>query len=80
MGSIDDHAIDSLKVWFEIELEDLKEEWKCGSISKLSECHSYWSTNVYRTALNVLIKGCYLPDYVDQYLIPPISKLVKENW
>ncbi len=32
----DDHAIDSLKVWFEIEYGELKKEWQSSKYEKLS--------------------------------------------
>lgn len=79
MAYIDDHAIDSLRVWFDLELNNLKEEWNTGEFEKVSECPNYETVNVYRNALNVLIKGCYLPEYVEQHIIPPITKMVKEN-
>jgi hypothetical protein len=33
--SVDDHAINSLRVWFDIEYEELKKEWKSNEYEKL---------------------------------------------
>jgi hypothetical protein len=76
---IDDHAIDSLRVWFDLEYTELVEEWKSGQYAKLSECPSFKSATAFREAMNVLIKACYLPEYVKQYLIPPLSKRIRED-
>ncbi|EJP0467843.1 hypothetical protein NVA59_005312 [Escherichia coli] len=61
--AVDDHAIDSLKTWFDIEYEELKKEWKSGQYGQLSECPSFKLAYTYREALNVLMKG---PKYVDE--------------
>jgi hypothetical protein len=76
---IDDHTIDSLRVWCDIEYEELVKEWKSGKYSKLSECPSYKSANTYRDAINVLIKGYYLPQYVKSHLMEPLSKQIREQ-
>lgn len=60
---VDDHAIDALKVWFEIEYEHLKKEWKSGQYGKLSECPSFKVTHTYKEAINILIKGT---QYIDE--------------
>jgi hypothetical protein len=57
--AVDDHAIDSLRVWFNIEYEELKKEWKSKKYSTLSECPAYKATAAYKEAMNVLIKACY---------------------
>lgn len=54
---VDDHAIDSLKIWFDIEYEELKKEWKSNKYERLSDCPSFKTAYTYREALNVLING-----------------------
>lgn len=61
--AVDDHAINSLKTWFDIEYDHLKKEWKSNNYSRLSECPSFKAAHTYREALNVLIKG---PSHVDE--------------
>ncbi|MDR4950411.1 hypothetical protein [Neobacillus cucumis] len=61
--AVDDHAINSLRVWFDIAYEDLKNEWKSNEYEKLPDCPSFRTAYTYREALNVLIKG---PKYVDE--------------
>jgi len=73
---VDDHAIDSLRVWFDIEYEVLKSEWKSGQYKKLSDCPSFNGATAYRDAMNVLIKACYLPEYVNEYKVEPLKKSI----
>lgn len=61
--AVDDHAINSLKTWFDIEYEYLKKEWISNQYERLSDCPSFKTAHTYREALNVLIKG---PEYVDE--------------
>ncbi|WP_409276405.1 hypothetical protein V1499_23025 (plasmid) [Neobacillus sp. SCS-31] len=77
--AVDDHAIDSLRTWFDIEYDELKKEWKSGQYSKLTYCPSYKDAATYRDALNVLIKGRYLPEYVDEYKLAPLKKMIDED-
>lgn len=71
-----DHAIDSLKYWFDMEVEELKKEWNSKKYKKLSDCPSYKGAAAYRKALNVLVEGCYLPEYVDEFKIPTLKKMI----
>ena len=75
---IDDHAIDRLRTWYDIELDQLVEEHYIQNI-KLTECPSYKSVQIYRQALNILIKGCYLPEYYEQYKIPATNRAVYQQ-
>ena len=77
--AVDDHAIDSLRTWFELEYDELKKEWKSGRYAKLSDCPSFESTSAYRDAMNVLIKALYLPEYVEKYRIAPLKKKIDED-
>jgi hypothetical protein len=77
--AVDDHAIDSLRVWFELEYDELKKEWKIGQYTKLSDCPSYEGAAAYREAMNVLIKASYLPEYVNKYKIRPLKRRIKED-
>lgn len=72
-----DHAINNLRIYYEIALDELFEEWKSGAYQKLTDCPSFKEANGYRSAMNVLIKACYLPEYVHEFLIPPLSKEIK---
>jgi hypothetical protein len=74
-----DHAIDGLMIFFDITFEQLVEEWKYGKYKKLSECPSYNEANAYRVAMNVLVKACYLPEYVESHIFSPLSKQIKEQ-
>jgi hypothetical protein len=74
-----DHAIDHLKVLFEIEYEYLLKEWKSKEYKKLSDCHSYKCVNGYRSAINELVKVCYLPEYVKSHLMAPLSKQIRDQ-
>lgn len=76
---VDDHAIDNLRVWFDLEYNELVIEWKTGEYKKISECPSFKSTSAYCEAMNVLIKALYLPEYVNDYLIQPLSKRIRED-
>jgi hypothetical protein len=77
--AVDDHAIDSLKVWFELEYDELKTEWKSGQYPKLSDCPSYEGAVAYREAMNVLIKACYLPGFAIHYKIRPLMYMINEE-
>jgi hypothetical protein len=70
---VDDHAINSLKTWFDIEYERLKQEWKSGQYKNLTDCPSFKVTYTYREALNVLIKG---PQYIDE---TQLKKMIDEE-
>lgn len=76
---VSDHAIESLRTWYDLAYEELKEEYTSSKYKKLSECPSYKETAAYREAMNVLIKGCYLPEYVDSHLVPPLKRSLDEE-
>lgn len=76
---VDDHAIDSLRTWFDSEYEELKKEWKSNQYEKLSNCPSYESAKAYREAMNVLIKACYLPQYVNEHKIKTLKQMIDED-
>jgi hypothetical protein len=71
--AVDDHAINSLRTWFDIEYEELKKEWKSGQYETLSDCPSFKVTYTYREALNVLIKGSR---YIDE---TQLKKMIDEE-
>ena len=66
--TVDDHAINSLKTWFDIAYEDLKKEWKSGQYEKLSECPSFKTTATYHEAMTVLTNGCNFPEVAEAQL------------
>lgn len=71
--AVDDHAINALKTWYEIEYERLKKEWKSGMYFKVRNCPNFYTTLTYREALNVLIHG---PQYVDE---TQLKRLIEED-
>jgi hypothetical protein len=77
--AVDDHAIDSIRTWFDLEYDELKMEWKSGQYPKLSDCPSYEGAAAYREAMNVLIKACYLPEYVKHYKIGSLKRRINEE-
>jgi hypothetical protein len=77
--AVDDHAIDSLRVWYDIEYEELKKEWKSDAYQKLSDCPSFKAANAYREAMNVLIKACYRPEYLEEHKIKTLKQLIDED-
>jgi hypothetical protein len=77
--AVDDHAINSLRTWFELEYDELKTEWKSGQYSKLSDCPAYEGAVAYREAMNVLIKVCYLPEFVNKYKICSLKSRINEE-
>ncbi len=77
--AVDNHAIESLRTWYDIEYDVLKKEWKSGQYARFTDCPSFKSASAYRKALNILIAECYLPEYVESYKIPPIRKTISEE-
>lgn len=59
MMIVDDHAIDSLKPWFEPAYEELKKEWGSGKYKEFIDCPSFKATTAYYEAMNVLSKARY---------------------
>lgn len=57
--TIDDHAIESLRPWFNQAYEELKKEWISNQYENLSNCPSYNATAAYREAMNILVKAYY---------------------
>jgi hypothetical protein len=77
--AVDDHAIDSLRTWFDIEYEQLKEEWKSNEYENLSDCPSFKGAKAYREAMNILIKACYLPEYFEAHKIQTLKQMIDEE-
>lgn len=77
--AVDDHAINSLRTWFIIAYDDLKNEWKSGRYDVISDCPSYEGANAYREAMNILIKACYLPEYADKFKINPLGEMIEQE-
>lgn len=72
-----DHAIDALRVYYDIALDELKEDWNSGDYKKISDCPSYKEAKAYREAMNVLIKAHYHPEYISNYLRPTLTEEIK---
>ncbi|EWG08400.1 hypothetical protein [Cytobacillus firmus] len=66
--TVDDHAIDSLRTWFDLAYEELKKEWKSGQYEKLSDCPSFKAAAAYNEAINVLHKGSNFPEVAEEQL------------
>jgi len=49
-----DHAIDSIKTYFEISLEELYKEWTSGQYKSFTSCPTHAECEAYRKAINVL--------------------------
>lgn len=73
--TVDDHAIDNLRGYFDVAYEELKKEWKSNNYSTLSECPSYKATAAYQEAMNVLIKACY----ENSHKITPLEQRISEE-
>lgn len=58
---VDDHAIDSLKVFFEVTKEELKKEWISGGYEKIFYCPSFKAAAAYHEALKILYHGAKSP-------------------
>jgi hypothetical protein len=54
-----DHVINAITTFYEIEIEQLVEEWKSGEYKKLSDCPSYGSCRAMNDAIFVLEKYYY---------------------
>lgn len=78
---VDDHAINSLKTWFDLSYEELKKEYLSGQFGKLSDCPSFNATAAYREAMNVLHKGSSFPGVMESELKNMLDEELKvENF
>ncbi len=77
--AVDDHAIESLRTWFDLEYEELKKEWTSNKYEKLSDCPSYKGAAAYREAMNVLIKACYHPEFINNYAFKSLKEMIEEE-
>lgn len=77
--AIDDHAIESLRNWFDFEYEELKKEWTSNKYEKLSHCPSFKSATAYREAMNVLIKACYSSEYLESRRVRTLEQMIDEE-
>jgi hypothetical protein len=62
---VDDHAINSLRTWFDLSYGELKKEWKSGQYRKLADCPFFKATAAYREAINFLYNGCHFPEVIE---------------
>lgn len=58
-----DHAINSLRTYFELSMEELHKEWESDQYRKLSACPTYKECSAYSEAINVLKKHLYGDDF-----------------
>lgn len=72
---VDDHAINSLRPYFDVAYEELKKEWESNQYERLSQCPSFKAVAAYQEAINVLHKGAHFPDAVEEQL----EKLILEE-
>ncbi|MEK5586687.1 hypothetical protein MKZ21_30980 [Paenibacillus sp. FSL P2-0536] len=49
-----DHAIDSLRTFYELALHRLYDEWALGEYKKLSDCPTFKECSTYRKAIKVM--------------------------
>ncbi|MGN7943239.1 hypothetical protein [Virgibacillus sp. 6R] len=76
---VDDHAINSLRTWFDIAYEELKKEWVSEEYEILSHCPSYKATLAYYEAMNVLIKASYTEEYLRDLDIKTLEDMIEEE-
>lgn len=75
-GQCMDHVMDYISEYMESDADELKEEYKSGKYSKLSDCPSYGTVKAYCEAYNILAKAWYHSQYVKAFLITP-KKIVE---
>lgn len=77
---IDDHAIDALRVWYDLAIEEMYSEYKSGEYKKMSDLPSYETAVVYAKAMNIMVNALYLPEYKEQYRFRVKDSFVYEVW
>jgi hypothetical protein len=75
MMIVDDHAINSLKVYYDVACDELKKEWNSNEYRTIRECPSFKAVYTYREALDVLIKG---PGHIDEDRVERLKETVIE--
>lgn len=73
--TVDDHAINSLKVFYDVACDELKKEWSSKEYRTLTQCPSFKAVYTYREALDVLIKG---PGQIDENRVERLKETVIE--
>lgn len=73
---VDDHAINSLKVFYDVACDELKKEWRSNEYSSISQCPSFKAVYTYREALDVLIKG---PGRIDELKVERLKEIIEEE-
>lgn len=76
---VDDHAIDSLKVWYNLAIKELRAEHQRNLSEPISKLPSFKAAKAYEKAINVLINAYYLPEFQERYRLPSAIKLIKEE-
>lgn len=76
---VDDHAINSLKTWFDLAYEELKKEWVSGQYENLSHCPSFKATTAYREAMVVLIKATYQSQDLERLSFQSVKEMLDED-
>ncbi|EFV74939.1 MULTISPECIES: hypothetical protein [Cytobacillus] len=74
---VDDHALQSLKTWFDIAYEDLKKEWITGQYGKISDCPSFEVAATYHEAMTILQRGGNFPNASADLLQKSIDEEIK---
>ena len=74
--TVDDHAINSLKVYFNVANDELKKEWKSNKYENLSDCPSFKAVYTYREAMDILITGT---NYIDDDKTERLKKMIAEE-
>lgn len=61
--NVDDHAIDALKVWYNIALKEVIAEHQADPSIKLSALPSFKAAKAYEQAINIMVDALYLEEY-----------------
>lgn len=73
---VDDHAISSLKVFYDVACDELKKEWQSNEYGSLTECPTFKAVYTYREALDVLIKG---PGCIEEDSVERLKEMIEEE-
>ena len=71
--TVDDHAVNTMRAYYDASYLELKKEWISGKYERLSECPSFKETHTFREAMKILIHG---PEQADD---SELKKLINEE-
>lgn len=73
---VDDHAMDALRVFYEVAFDELVKEWKSKEYQELFECPSFKTVYTYLEALHILIKG---PETIGEDKAERLKRMLDEE-